>query len=96
MTHGSEAVEILVQEMGWDYPVSVTRLENAYPLKNIKLNERGDWALLAELLIQVDADRFESREHLEAELQPVIEAEVSQRAGIVGRAKRLLSSMING
>jgi hypothetical protein len=90
MTHGPDAVHRLIEDSGWSYPVSVTRLEREHPLANVTMNERGDSIMLVELLSEVEADSFGSRSDLEATLEPIFE-EISRdrNPGVVTRVKRL-------
>lgn len=89
MTYGTDAVHELVEESGWSYPVSTRRLNREHALTNINLDAKGNSLMVGELLGMADADRFESREDLEAKLGPVVEAESRRRnVGILGRIKR--------
>ena len=90
MTHGADAIHELIEEAGWSYPVTVSRLERQYALSNVALDADGKHMIMvSELFLDTDADRFESRADLEATLEPVIEREIdSRRTGVVGRLKR--------
>lgn len=89
MTHGPEAVHELIEESGWSYPVSVRRLEREHALANVQLDERGNSAMLSEVLSRGDFDRFESRSDLEEKVGSAIEAELASRdTGLFARIKR--------
>lgn len=90
MTHGADAIHELIEDAGWSYPVTVSRLERQYALSNVALDAKGNHMIMvSELFVDADVDRFESRGDLEAKLEPVIEREIdARRTGIVGRLKR--------
>ena len=89
MAHGPDAVHELIEESGWSYPVSVGRLEREHALANVQLDERGNSAMLSELLARGDVDRFESRADLEEKVRPMIDSELASRdTGLLGRIKR--------
>ena len=90
MRHGADAIHGLIEEAGWSYPVTVSRLERQYALSNVALDAQGKHMIMvSELFLDTDADRFESREDLEAKLEPVIRNEIdSRRTGVVERLKR--------
>lgn len=91
MTHGPDAVHQLITESGWSYPVSARRLEREHALSNVQLDEKGRSIMLAELLSEADADRFEDQTDLREKLEPVFEREIdSRRVGVIGRLKRSL------
>lgn len=91
MTHGSESIHELIQDAGWSYPVTVSRLEREYALENIKLDEDGRYMIMvSELFVNAEVDRFENRDDLDRKLEPIIEAEIeSRRPSFFGRLKRL-------
>lgn len=89
MTHGPEAIHELIEESGWSYPVSVRRLEREHALANVQLDEKGNSAMLSELLARGEFDRFESRADLDEKVGGVIDEELAERkTGIVERIKR--------
>ncbi|MEF8841138.1 MAG: hypothetical protein V5A62_05875 [Haloarculaceae archaeon] len=89
MAHGPEAVHELIEESGWSYPVSVRRLESEHALANVQLDERGNTAMLSEVLSRGDFDRFESRSDLEEKVGSAIDRELSDRGtGLLARIKR--------
>lgn len=89
MTAKPDRVHELVEESGRGYPVSVRRLREDHGLENIEIDDRGNSTTLAELLAEVDADRFESRADLRETLGPVIERESERRqVGWIGKVKR--------
>lgn len=91
MAYGPDAVHELVEESGWSYPVSANRIDREHALKNIQLDERGNFIMVGELLAAADADRFESREDLERTLGPACERESrARRKGILNRVKGFL------
>ena len=89
MAHGADAIHGLIEEAGWSYPVTVRRLERQHALSNVALDPNGKYMIMvSELFVNTDIKRFESREDLEAKLEPLIEAEIdSRRTGILGRIK---------
>lgn len=91
MTHGSESIHELIQDAGWSYPVTISRLEREYALENIKLDEDGRYMIMvSELFVNAEVDRFENRDDLDRKLEPIIEAEIeSRRPSFFGRLKRL-------
>lgn len=90
MAVGTDAVVELIEEDGSSYPVSVARLERQYALANVDLDERGYSTTVGELLAAVDVDRFESREHVEEVLDPVIRRELAERRGLLDRIRAFL------
>ena len=89
MTHGPRKVAELIEEDGWSYPVSVTRLEREHALANILIDENGDSMMLGELLAQGDIDRFEDEDDLYEKLEPLFERERERRSvGLVGKIKQ--------
>ena len=89
MAHGPEAVHELIEESGWSYPVSVTRLEREHALANVQLDEKGNSAMLSELFARGDVDRFESRSDLEEKVGELIDQELADReTGLLSRIKR--------
>jgi hypothetical protein len=89
MAHGPEAVHELIEESGWSYPVSVHRLERKHALANVQLDEKGNSAMLSELFVRGDFDRFESRADLDEKVGAVIERELAEReTGLLSRIKR--------
>ena len=89
MTHGPDAVHELIEESGWSYPVSTRRLEAEHALSNLHIDEKGNSIMLSELLVESNADKFDSREDLGRKLGPVFERHrEARRVGIVGRIKR--------
>lgn len=89
MTHGPDAVHALVEESGWEYPVSVRRLEREHALANVQVDADGNSIMVAELLGKAEVDRFESYEDLVTKLGPVFEAESKRRkVGFLGRIKQ--------
>lgn len=92
MTHGSDTVHELIQNSGWSYPVSVSRLERAHSLENVELNEDGLSMMLVELLTDVEADTFKTESDLHEKLDPIIRAHVNERTpGLFGRVKQLIN-----
>jgi hypothetical protein len=85
MTHGADAIHGLIEEAGWSYPVTVSRLERQHALSNVALDAGGKYMIMvSELFVDADVDRFESRAELEVKLKTVIEAEIdSRRTGVV-------------
>lgn len=78
----------LIVESGWSYPVSAGRLERNHPLKNVRIDDRGNSMMLSELLLAADVEKFESRADLERKLQPVCEREsAARRSGVVSKLK---------
>lgn len=93
MVHGAAEVHELIEEAGWSYPVTKSRLERKYALENLDIDADGQSAMLGEILARVEDDRFESREDLEAKLQPVFELERKERKpGLLGRVKDIFLS----
>lgn len=89
MPVGTQEVHELVEDAGWEYPVSVRRLRDEYPLENIEIDQRGNSMLLSELLAELDTDRFDSRSDLERTVGPVLERESERRrVGWIGMIKR--------
>lgn len=89
MTHGPEAIHELIEESGWSYPVTVRRLEREHALANVQLDEKGNSAMLSELMTRGEFDRFESRTDLEEKVGEVIRAELADReTGLFKRLKR--------
>lgn len=89
MAYGPEAVHELIEEAGLSYPVSLRRLEREAALENVQLNEKGYYAMLSELFVHADFDRFESRSDLEEKVGAVIEEELTAReTGFIARLKR--------
>lgn len=90
MAHGPEAVHELVEEAGLSYPVTVRSLEQDHALTNVQVDEKGNSAMLSELLARGDFERFESREDLEEKVGSAIESELDERRpGLFGRLKRM-------
>jgi hypothetical protein len=91
MAYGPDAVAELVERSGWSYPVTVRRLEREHALANVQVDERGNTAMLGEVLARSEASRFENPEDLRKKLEPAFEAEsASRRRGLVGYVKSLL------
>ena len=89
MAYGPEAIHELIEESGWSYPVSVTRLEREHALANVQLDEKGNSAMLSELFARGDVDRLESRRDMEEKVGELIEQELADRdTGIFARIKR--------
>lgn len=77
-----------MEQRGWDYPVSVARIEQACALENVAVDEDGHMMMVAELLAEVDVGRFESRDHLVSTLEPVCEdIRAERRRGLVQRLR---------
>ncbi len=90
MAYGPDAVHELIVESGRSYPVSARRLTESMPMENVTIDEAGNSMLLSELLAAAEAERFESRAHLERELGPVCAAESeARRSGLVDRIRRV-------
>ena len=90
MAHGPDAVHELVEESGWSYPVSARRLERKHALSNVQIDERGNTAMLGEILARGKFDQFEDREDLREQLRPAFEAELdSRRSGVTDRIKSI-------
>lgn len=88
-TYGPDAVHELIEESGLSYPVSTRRLEQEHALTNVTIDADGNSVMLAELLSEVETDRFDDRRDLETTLGPVCEAESDRRhVGIVGKLKQ--------
>src|SRR6056297_1670655 len=91
MIPGPEKVAELVEEEGWSYLVSVTRLEREHALTNVSINKKGDSIMLGELLAQGDLDRFEDEDDLYEKLEPLFEEERQRRdVGLIGKIKQLV------
>lgn len=91
MTHGPQKIAELIEESGWSYPVSVTRLEREHALTNILIDEKGDSMMLGELLAQGDIDRFEDEDDLYEKLEPLFEQERQRRSvGLLGKIKQMV------
>lgn len=92
MTYGLDAIHELIEDSGWSYPVTVTRLEREHALENVKLDEDGQHMIMvSELFVDNDVDRFESREDLERKLEPIIESEIrSRQVSLSARLKQAL------
>lgn len=91
MTYGPKTVAELIEENGWSYPVSVTRLEREHALMNVSIDEKGHSMMLGELLAEGDVDRFEDEDDLYEKLEPLFEGERQKRSvGIVGKIKQLV------
>lgn len=89
MAYGPEAVHELIEESGWSYPVTVRRLESEHALANVQLDEKGNTAMLSEVLARGDFDRFESRADLEEKVGAAIDRELADRGtGLFARIKR--------
>jgi len=89
MAVGTEGIHELVDDAGWEYPVSARRIREEYPLENVEIDRRGNSMLLSELLAEVETDRFDSRRDLERTLGPVLERESQRRrVGWLGMLKR--------
>jgi len=89
MAVGTQEIHELIEEAGWEYPVSVRRFREEYPLENVEVDQRGNSMLLSELLAEVETDRFDSRSDLERTLGPVLERESQRRrVGWLGMLKR--------
>jgi hypothetical protein len=91
MTHGPRKVAELIEEKGWTYPVSVSRLEREHALTNVSIDGKGDSMMLGELLAKGNIDRFEDEDDLYEKLEPLFEQERQRRSvGIVGKIKKLV------
>lgn len=91
MTHGADAVHEIIEDSGWSYPVMMSDLEREHALTNLDIDADGKSIMLGELLVDVEVDRFESQEDLEAKLKPVFEAERERRKlSFFERIKHLL------
>ena len=91
MTHGPKKVAELIEEEGWTYPVSVSRLEREHALTNVSIDKKGHSMMLGELLAKGDVDRFEDEDDLYEKLEPLFEQERQQRnVGIVGKIKQFV------
>jgi len=90
MTYGPKKIVDLIEESGWSYPVTTTRLERKHALANIRIDERGNSMMLGELLAEGDIDRFEDEDDLYVKMEPLFEAERRKRnVGIIGKLKRI-------
>lgn len=90
MTYGTDAVVELVEERGWSYPVSVTRLEREFALTNVHVDTKGNSIMLGELLTEVDGNQFADEADFRGKLEPVFEAERERRrTGVLGSVKKL-------
>lgn len=91
MTYGPKKIAELVEESGWSYPVTTTRLERKYALENVQIDEKGNSIMLGELLSNTDVDRFEDEDDLYVKLEPLFEAERQERhVGVLGKIKQLV------
>lgn len=91
MTYGPQKIAELVEESGWSYPVTTTRLERKYALENVQIDEKGNSIMLGELLSNTDVDRFEDEDDLYVKLEPLFEAERQERhVGVLGKIKQLV------
>lgn len=91
MTYGADAVHELIQESALSYPVLKSDLEREHALRNLDIDADGKSAMLGELLVEVDADRFENHADLRAKLEPVFEAERERRRpGLFERIKNIV------
>jgi hypothetical protein len=91
MTHGPKKIVDLIEESGWSYPVTTTRLERKHALTNIRIDERGNSMMLGELLAKGDIDRFEDEDDLYVKLEPLFEAERRERnVGIIAKLKQIV------
>ncbi len=91
MTYGPKQIADFIEESGWSYPVTTTRLERKHALANIRIDERGNSVMLGELLAKGDIDRFEDEDDLYVKMEPLFEAERRERnVGIVGKLKRMV------
>lgn len=89
MAVGTQEIHELIEEAGWEYPVSVRRLRGEYPLENVEIDQRGNSMILSELLAEVETDRFDSRSDLERAVEPVVRRESERRrVGWLGMLKR--------
>lgn len=88
MVHGPDAVHDLIEASSLEYPVSVRRLERNHALENVHIDARGNSVMLAEVLSDVEAERFQDRADLTRKLEPAFEEHRQRRSGIITRLKR--------
>lgn len=89
MAVGTQEIHELIEDAGLEYPVSVRRLREEYPLENVEIDQRGNSMILSELLAEVETDRFDSRSDLERAVEPVVRRESERRrVGWLGMLKR--------
>lgn len=92
MAHGAGAIIELIDDSGWSYPVSVTRIEREHGLANVRLDPAGrHFVTVVELFAHGDLDRFEDEEDLREQVEPLVEAELAtRRSGLLSRLRGLL------